>query len=35
VRNGEHEFALPHFFAEMANDDLLFVAKGAEVYSKV
>jgi len=24
VRNGEYEFAIPHFFEEMANDDLLF-----------
>jgi hypothetical protein len=23
VRNGEYEFAIPHFFEEMANDDLL------------
>lgn len=25
VRNGDYEFAIPHFFEEMANDDLLFV----------
>jgi hypothetical protein len=24
VRTGEYEFAIPHFFEEMANDDLLF-----------
>jgi hypothetical protein len=24
VRNGEYEFAIPHFFEEMANDDLVF-----------
>jgi hypothetical protein len=24
TRNGEYEFALPHFFEEMANDDLVF-----------
>jgi hypothetical protein len=24
VRQGEYEFAIPHFFEEMANDDLLF-----------
>ncbi|MDE3017634.1 MAG: DUF4258 domain-containing protein [Nitrospirota bacterium] len=24
VRNGEFEFAIPHFFEEMANDDLVF-----------
>jgi Domain of unknown function (DUF4258) len=24
VRNREYEFALPHFFEEMANDDLAF-----------
>ena len=24
VRNQEYEFTLPHFFEEMANDDLLF-----------
>jgi hypothetical protein len=24
VRAGEYEFAIPHFFEEMANDDLLF-----------
>ena len=24
VREGEYEFAIPHFFEEMANDDLLF-----------
>ena len=24
VRNQEYEFALPHFFEEMANDDLIF-----------
>ena len=24
MRNGEYEFAIPHFFEEMANDDLLF-----------
>jgi hypothetical protein len=24
VREGEYEFATPHFFEEMANDDLLF-----------
>jgi hypothetical protein len=24
VRHGEYEFAIPHFFEEMANDDLLF-----------
>jgi hypothetical protein len=24
VRNGDYEFAIPHFFEEMANDDLLF-----------
>jgi hypothetical protein len=24
VRDGEYEFAIPHFFEEMANDDLLF-----------
>ena len=23
ARNGEYEFAIPHFFEEMANDDLL------------
>ncbi|MGH9928168.1 MAG: DUF4258 domain-containing protein [Pyrinomonadaceae bacterium] len=22
--NGEYEFAIPHFFEEMANDDLIF-----------
>lgn len=25
VRDGEYEFVIPHFFEEMANDDLLFV----------
>jgi len=25
VRDGDHEFAIPHFFEEMSNDDLLFV----------
>lgn len=24
VRRGEYEFTLPHFFEEMANDDLIF-----------
>ena len=24
MREGEYEFAIPHFFEEMANDDLLF-----------
>ncbi len=24
MRDGEYEFAIPHFFEEMANDDLLF-----------
>ena len=24
VRNQEYEFAVPHFFEEMANDDLIF-----------
>ena len=24
MRAGEYEFAIPHFFEEMANDDLLF-----------
>jgi hypothetical protein len=24
VRDGEYEFAIPHFFEEMANDDLIF-----------
>jgi hypothetical protein len=24
VRQGDYEFAIPHFFEEMANDDLLF-----------
>jgi hypothetical protein len=24
VRNGEYEFAIPHFFEEMATDDLVF-----------
>ncbi len=24
VRNQEYEFAIPHFFEEMANDDLIF-----------
>jgi hypothetical protein len=24
VQDGEYEFAIPHFFEEMANDDLLF-----------
>jgi hypothetical protein len=24
VREGEYEFAIPHFFEEKANDDLLF-----------
>jgi hypothetical protein len=24
VRDGEYEFAIPHFFEEIANDDLLF-----------
>jgi len=24
VRDGEYEFAIPHFFEEMANDGLLF-----------
>jgi len=24
VRDGEYEFAVPHFFEEMANDDLIF-----------
>jgi hypothetical protein len=24
VGNGDYEFAIPHFFEEMANDDLLF-----------
>jgi uncharacterized protein DUF4258 len=24
VRDGDYEFAIPHFFEEMANDDLLF-----------
>lgn len=24
VRNGEYEFAIPHFFEELANDDLHF-----------
>ena len=25
MRDGEYEFAIPHFFEEMANDNLLFV----------
>ena len=25
VREGNYEFTIPHFFEEMANDDLLFV----------
>jgi len=25
VRDGDYEFAIPHFFEEMANDDLLFI----------
>jgi len=25
VGSGEYEFAIPHFFEEMANDDLVFV----------
>jgi hypothetical protein len=24
TRNGEYEFAIPHFFEEMSNDDLVF-----------
>ena len=24
VRDGDYEFAIPHFFEEMANDDLIF-----------
>jgi hypothetical protein len=24
VRDGDYEFAIPHFFEEMSNDDLLF-----------
>jgi hypothetical protein len=24
MRNGEYEFAVPHFFEEMVNDDLIF-----------
>src|SRR6266566_3940003 len=24
VRDGDYEFAIPHFFEEMANDDLVF-----------
>ena len=24
IRNQEYEFAIPHFFEEMANDDLIF-----------
>ena len=24
MREGEYEFAIPHFFEEMANDDLVF-----------
>jgi hypothetical protein len=24
VRDGEYEFAIPHFFEEMVNDDLIF-----------
>jgi len=24
VRDGDYEFAVPHFFEEMANDDLIF-----------
>ncbi|PYS24975.1 MAG: hypothetical protein DMF72_03055 [Acidobacteria bacterium] len=24
MRDGDYEFAIPHFFEEMANDDLLF-----------
>lgn len=24
MRDGEYEFAIPHFFEEMANDDLVF-----------
>jgi hypothetical protein len=24
VRTGEYEFAIPHFFEEMSNDDLVF-----------
>ncbi|MEK6300839.1 MAG: DUF4258 domain-containing protein [Acidobacteriota bacterium] len=24
MRDGEYEFAIPHFFEEMANDDFLF-----------
>jgi hypothetical protein len=24
LQDGEYEFAIPHFFEEMANDDLLF-----------
>ena len=35
MRNGEYEFAIPHFFEEMANDDLILpdiesaIAQGA------
>ncbi len=25
MKDGDYEFAIPHFFEEMANDDLLFV----------
>lgn len=25
MQDGDYEFAIPHFFEEMANDDLLFV----------
>ena len=25
MRDGDYEFAIPHFFEEMSNDDLLFI----------
>jgi hypothetical protein len=33
VRNQEYEFAIPHFFEEMANDDLIFADIEAAVAS--
>lgn len=33
VRNQEYEFAIPHFFEEMANDDLIFADIEAAVMS--
>ena len=33
VRNQESEFAIPHFFEEMANDDLIFADIEAAVSS--